>query len=80
MVSDVKNPLFRRSAEWKCVYFHWFRASCMRISLVLEGSVTNNPLYYAAANLECAYFQWFWAHRIPADRRYKVGGENRERL
>ena len=47
--SDTNSPLYRRSAEWKCVYFHWFRALCMRISLVLEGSVTNNPLSKCAA-------------------------------
>ena len=34
----IKNDLYRRSAEWTCVYFHWFGACHVHILLVLEGS------------------------------------------
>ena len=40
----------RKSAEWKCVYFHWCCAGHVRILLVLKGYVQNNHLYCAAAD------------------------------
>ena len=53
--SDVKNPLYCRSAEWKCVYFHWFCACGMRSSLVLEGLHANNAFFRQSGNLECVF-------------------------
>ena len=67
--SGNKNYGNRKSAEWKCVYFHWFCVAHVRILLVLNGSVTNNALYCAAADWNCAYFHWFWEGWIPADLR-----------
>ena len=61
------NTYENRKSEWKCVYFHWFRACHVRILLVFKGSVVHNRLYCAAADLRYVYFHWFWEGWIPAD-------------
>ena len=52
--SGIKNYENRMSAEWNCVYFHWFCACHVRILLVFEGSAANNHLYCRSAEMRCA--------------------------
>ena len=61
VASVTKKRGNRKSAEWKCVYVHWFCACHVCILLVLEGLVTNNALDCKAAVRKRMYFHWFWA-------------------
>jgi hypothetical protein len=65
MASDVKNSLYCRSAEWKCVYFHWFGACGMRSLLVVQGSDVKfyKFVYYIFRKfVKCCHFVCFIVH------------------